>query len=151
MRKTIWSAALLLAACATTPERAYLKSLESEAEGCPELDDGLSEVSPDTTYAFSKDNPVKVSGGPRNEKAYLGMLTGPNGRAITDFYREGSVEGKEALLDEYTLIVEGDTLKKPIYLDMYNCENPKAPFGFGIKGRAEAVPGGTVKQVTDNP
>lgn len=149
MRNTFWLAALLFAACATSPERAYQKSLESEAEGCPELDDGISEVSPDTTYAFSKDNPVKVSGGPRNEKAYLGMLIGPGGRAVTDYYREGSVDGKEAILDQYTIIVEGDTLRKPIYLDMYNCDNPKAPFGFGIKGRAEVDPDGTVKQGKD--
>ena len=37
------------------------------------------------------------------------------------------------MIDKYYLVVNTDTLKKPIYIDMYNCEAPKAPFGLNFK------------------
>jgi hypothetical protein len=114
-------------------ENPYNRSLENQSMGCPELENGLSEISDDTTYAFSRKNPVKVSGGPANERAYLSMLVGPNKKEITGYFRLGSTGGDETILDMYSLIVEGDTLEKPIYMDMYNCDDPKVPFGFGIK------------------
>jgi hypothetical protein len=131
---------LLILACASNKgsggvnrDQAYLRSLENRNLGCPQLNDGIKEVSNDPEYAFKSQKPVKVSGGPENERAYLNMLIGPNGKQITGYYRVGSFGGDEAILDMYKLIIEGDTLENVIYLDMYNCDNPKAPKGFGIK------------------
>jgi hypothetical protein len=91
-------------------------------------------VSTDATYGYTKENPIKGGGrsmfeGPSREEAYLSVLRGPRGEAIT-YKRLGSVPGPNAILDIYQITYPG--LQKPIqlYVDMYNYSEPKAPIGF---------------------
>lgn len=91
-------------------------------------------------YGYSQKNPIRVGGvdnGPSNERAYLDRLTGPNGEFVV-YARRGSCcpfkSSKspfgEGLLDIYEVEIEGDTIKKVLYLDMYEKEALHAPKGF---------------------
>lgn len=108
----------------------------------------ITEVSNDKTYGYNPENPLNVGGasrkqGPENEVRYLNSLYGPNGESI-EYERLGSgrrrlpdgKSGKE-LLDIYKVTYKG--LKEPIflYLNMYDYEEPKAPYGFSIMNRQD--------------
>lgn len=94
-------------------------------------------------YGYSEKNPVKVGGisnGPTNERNYLYRLTGINGEPVT-FVRRGSCchfESKSAtfgmgMLDVYEVKIKGDTIKKILYLNMYEKDKLYAPKGFLLK------------------
>jgi len=104
----------------------------------------LTGVSEDASYGYTQQNPVKVGGGPSNERKYLNALQGPNGEAI-EYSRRGSCcmfetpngMGGFGLLDAYEVKYKG--LEKPIviYVDMYDYGYLKAPKGMTFKGLAE--------------
>lgn len=103
---------------------------------------------PSDDYGYSQDNPIKVgteniNDGPSNERAYLDLLTGPNGEAISydrlgsccEFETENSPFGG-GLLDRYEIEYEG--LEEPIvlYLNMYDPDpdgNVQAPKGLKLR------------------
>lgn len=106
-----------------------------QSEECAESFKSLSKVAPDTTYGFSKENAVRVGGGPRYEYLYLSKLAGPNGEALDSVNRIGSVgstdqTGRLLLLDGYELFFAGTKYDKLIFLDMYNCEEQFIPMGL---------------------
>ncbi|TRW24879.1 2-dehydro-3-deoxyphosphooctonate aldolase [Flavobacterium zepuense] len=94
-------------------------------------------------YGYSENNPIKVGGvgdGPANERAYLNRLKGPNGERIT-YTRNGSCCHFETskgflgmgLLDIYMVTVQGDSVPKKLYINMYDKAKLYAPKGFLIK------------------
>ena len=99
------------------------------------------ELSDDKTYGYSEKNPIKVGrlhGGPRDSELFLSSLRGPEGQQIK-FKRLGSCcffetpnawVGGQAPLDRYELRYKG--LKEPIilYLDIYDYDQPKVPYGL---------------------
>lgn len=104
----------------------------------------LTEISTDSTYGLTEENPIKVGGitsseGPLNENRFLNALADPNGedisykrlRSCCPFKTKNGFQGG-GLLDEYELTYKG--LKKPIliYINMYDHSNLKAPVGFTI-------------------
>ncbi len=108
-------------------------------------------VSNDKTYGYTQENPIKVGGysekdGPDNERRYLNSIYGPNGEII-GYTREGSccsfrtLNGMEGfgLLDRFKISYEG--LKEPVilYLNMYDHELPKVPFGFTVKTEIKVI------------
>ncbi len=103
----------------------------------------ITEVSKDRDYGCSE-KPIKVGGaekkeGPASEQRYLNSLYGPNGETIR-YERIGSCcpfkapngHGGIGFLDMFKITYKG--LKEPIilHLDMYNYEEPEAPYGFSI-------------------
>jgi tetratricopeptide (TPR) repeat protein len=104
----------------------------------------LTEISKDSTYGYSGENPILVGSGydgaPANQKAYLKKLRDPNGKPI-QFSRIGNccayksdngMFGK-ALVDVYE-IQYMDSFKKPqktkLYISFYDYADPKIPIGF---------------------
>ncbi|KOS08305.1 hypothetical protein AM493_10150 [Flavobacterium akiainvivens] len=93
-------------------------------------------------YGYTESNPIKVGGvndGPAQERAYLNRLTGPNGEKVT-YNRSGSCcpfETKNSawggMLDVYVVEIEGDPVKKKLYLNMYDKGDLYAPKGFLFK------------------
>lgn len=94
-------------------------------------------------YGYSEKNPIKVGGvsdGPAMERKYLNRLTGPNGEAVT-YERSGSCCHFESpngfmgmgMLDIYVVKIEGDTIPKNLYLNMYDSGKQYAPKGFLLK------------------
>lgn len=93
-------------------------------------------------YGYSESNAIKVGGGnagPAQERAYLNRLTGPNGEKVT-YVRAGSCcpfETKNSawggMLDRYIVEIEGDPVKKELYLNMYDKGELYAPKGFVLK------------------
>lgn len=94
-------------------------------------------------YGYTEKNPVKVGGvnsGPANERAYLDRLTGPKGELIK-YHRLGSCCSFKSnnapfgmgLLDRYEITIEGDSIKKILYLNMYDKGKLYAPKGFLLK------------------
>ena len=60
----------------------------------------LTEVSTDSTYGRSNENPVQTGGGPTGEESFLNALAGPNGERIK-YKRLGSccpVKSKNGLM-----------------------------------------------------
>jgi hypothetical protein len=102
-------------------------SLEAppSASACP--------VSTDTSYGYSKDNPIRVGGdamgGPSQEEGYMEALRGPNGEAI-NFYRQGSLPYGSTILDIYTISYSGSNGQITIYVDEYSFETPMVPLGL---------------------
>lgn len=100
-------------------------------------------TAPSSDYGYSEKNPIKVGGvndGPRNERAYLNRLTGPNGESLT-YERLGSCcmfntrnsSFGSGMLDRYEITIEGDSIKKILYLNMYDKGKLYAPKGFLLK------------------
>ena len=100
-----------------------------------------SQVSDD--YGYSEKNPIKVGGGsqgPQMERQYLDRLTGPNGESIKYVRRGSCCQFKSdnamfgmGLLDIYEVEIKGDTVKKTLYLNMYDKDKLYAPKGFLMK------------------
>ena len=123
------SISLVLSMCWTT------------AKGQEFYEDGsmkIYEIASDKKYGYkpTKKNSIKV-GKIENEYAYLNALSGPNGEQLK--YRRISscckFKSKTAafgsgFLDKYEIFYQG--LKDPIvlYLNGYEYETPKAPYGF---------------------
>ncbi len=91
-------------------------------------------------YGFSEGDPVKVGGGPLNQREYLDLLRDINGKPVK-YYRVGSCCGYKlesafmgmALLDKYriTYTDEGGTEKTAIvFISFYEYEEPAVLFGF---------------------
>jgi hypothetical protein len=115
-------------------EEAYQKTLEKITffeiapwSDCP--------VSSKPSYGYSKENPIKLGGellsGPELEEEYLSALIGTHGEVVF-YYRIGSVNQGELILDEYEIRFGGQI--KKIYIDIYNYEPPKAPAGLTCSG-----------------
>jgi hypothetical protein len=96
------------------------------------------EVSTDSTYGYTRDNPIQIGGGAlyvkAREQRYLNALRGPTGEALS-YKRRGSLEGPKwgdriTFLDEYEVTYTG--LEKPLllYLDAYRYWEHRAPAGF---------------------
>lgn len=93
------------------------------------------EVSPDATYGYSKENPIKVGGTPvygaARQRRFLQALVGPAGQPIA-FKRRGAIrtDRDDLILDLYDVTYAG--VEKPIelYLDFYRWDPPRAPQGF---------------------
>ena len=98
-------------------------------------------------YGYSEKYPVKVAGasegnGPRKSREYLSNLTGPNGENVT-FSRIGSCcqfETKNGIfgmgmLDKYVVRVDGDTIDKVVYINMYDASKVHAPKGLLLKNK----------------
>lgn len=108
----------------------------------------LSAQTPSDDYGYSEADPIKVgteniNDGPTNQRAYLDLLTGPNGEDISyerlgsccEFETENSPFGG-GLLDRYEIEYEG--LEQPIvlYLNMYDPDPDgiaQAPKGLKLK------------------
>lgn len=93
----------------------------------------------DPTYAYTKQNPVKVGGmSPANERKFLNGLLGPNAESLS-YYRVGSccsfktpngIFGDSGLLDIYSVFWEGATDTLTIYINMYDEGNLRIPDGL---------------------
>lgn len=94
-------------------------------------------VSTDNTYAYTKDNPVKVGGGsfdgPSRERAYLNNLRGPKGEVIS-YERRGSLPHDDTILDIYDITYAGSSGTITIYIDEYIFSELMAPIGFTCAG-----------------
>lgn len=110
---------------------------------CSTSKTGNKETTTDSTYGYSKENPIKVGGnsnGPVNERNYLNSLSGPNGEQIT-YSRSGSCCHFETnkssfgmgMLDIYRVSYEGKKDTISLYLNMYDKETLKSPVGFKFK------------------
>lgn len=98
----------------------------------------LTEVSSDKKYGYEPNHKTSIKVGKiENEQAYLKALRGPNGETVKfrrvssccDFKSKSAAFGK-GLLDKYEVYYHG--LKEPIilYVNGYDYDSPKAPFGF---------------------
>jgi hypothetical protein len=110
-------------------------------EPSPQLTECI--VSTDPTYGYQKDNPIRVGGGsfggPSRERAYLDVLAGPEGQAVT-YSRLGSLEFGGTILDEYSLTYEGLSTPLIIYIDEYSFETLMAPMGLTCAGPFPVMP-----------
>ncbi len=103
----------------------------------------IKETSTDSSYGYTKENPIKVGGfdsGPANERAYLNSLTGPNGEELS-FNRRGSCchfDTKNSplgmgALDIYKVTFKGKNDTVTLYINMYDKAKLYAPIGFKFK------------------
>ena len=91
-------------------------------------------MSQDPTYAYTRENPVRIGGGAftvaARERRYLDALRGPEGQELS--YRRGgsSMGPDETILDIYSVTHQG--LEEPItlYLDAYRWAEPEVPVGL---------------------
>jgi hypothetical protein len=98
----------------------------------------LTETSKDQSYGFepSRKTSIKV-GRIENQRPYLDALRGPNGEVVQyrrvasgwDFKLKSAPLGK-GFLDQYEVYYPGLSDPLVIYLNGYEYEEPKAPFGF---------------------
>jgi len=88
-------------------------------------------VSADGTYGYTKENPIKVGGGPLNgpprEHAYLENLLGPKGEKIS-YRRAGPIITLGRIIDIYEINGLKETVT--LYIDKYSYAEPQAPAGF---------------------
>lgn len=100
-------------------------------------DVGSCPISPDATYGYTQDNPIKVGGdvfgGPARERAYLDHLRGPDGQTIA-YQRLGSTGYGDTILDIYEVSYDGPAEPILLYIDMYVFEELFAPVGFTCAG-----------------
>ncbi|MFH6942561.1 2-dehydro-3-deoxyphosphooctonate aldolase [Flavobacterium sp. FlaQc-50] len=110
---------------------------------CSTSKSGTQNVTTDSTYGYSRDNPIKVGGddnGPINERKYLNSLSGPNGETIL-YNRSGSCCHFETrnssygmgMLDIFKVTYEGKNDTITLYLNMYDKAKLKAPIGLKFK------------------
>ncbi len=101
----------------------------------------LTEVSTDKKYGYESNHKTAIKVGKiENEQAFLKALLGPNGEPV-QFRRLGSCcefKSKTAafgsgFLDKYEVYYQG--LREPIvlYINAYDFETPKCPYGFTFK------------------
>ncbi|MEO4005021.1 2-dehydro-3-deoxyphosphooctonate aldolase [Flavobacterium sp. CAU 1735] len=110
---------------------------------CSTTKSGTQEIATDSTYGYSKENPIKVGGntnGPANEQKFLSSLSGPNGEELW-YKRSGSCCSFETrnssfgmgMLDVYKVTYEGKKDTLTLYFNMYDKVKPKAPLGLKFK------------------
>ena len=97
----------------------------------PKAGGSLCVVTTDETYGTTMENPIKVGGdwtqGPYRERAYMDVLRGPNGEAIT-YKRVRSEQVGDVVLDVYE--ISGLDEQVTLYLDMYSFDTLEIPAGF---------------------
>lgn len=103
----------------------------------------VQEISADSTYGFTQENPITVGGGfaegAGNEQRYLNALYGPAGQEVS-YNRRGSCcmfktangLGGMGLLDVYQVSWPGLAKPRILYLNMYDQGWLKAPKGFTV-------------------
>ena len=131
-------ACLSLLACSCSNAK---RTTSSRPPVAAEREFRLKGIAEDSTYGYSDKNPVKVGGGPSNERRFFDALLGPGGEAVTygrigsccAFKTKNGLIGDMGLLDKYEVSYRG--LAKPliIYINMYDADDLKAPLGFTIK------------------
>ena len=99
----------------------------------------IQATSPDATYGFTANNPVRVGGGRvRNQQRYLNALLGPRGETLS-YEHEGSCCAfkiaeagidNEGQLDVYTITWKGRKQPLRLYLNMYEEGPLAAPAGL---------------------
>lgn len=104
----------------------------------------LNERTTDSTYGYTKENPVKVGGvndGPMNERRFLNALLGPKYESV-GYERRGSccpfktpngMLNNTGMLDIYRVYWEGGKDTVILYLNMYDKGNLKIPVGFNAR------------------
>lgn len=103
----------------------------------------LCVVSDDSTFAYTRENPVRIGGGARvvaaREQRYMDALRGPGGEELT-YTRRGSGPGPdETVLDIYEVSYEGLDEPLTMFLDAYRWTEPEAPKGLSC-GRPFNLP-----------
>jgi hypothetical protein len=130
--KKIFTSILLVTSFATT-----VFSQEFHEDGSMKL----SEISTNKKYGYEPNHKTAIKVGKvENEYAYMRALQGPNGEKIQaqrissccEFKSKTALFGS-GLLDKWEITYEG--LKSPIvvYLNSYDFETPKCPFGLAFK------------------
>ncbi|MCB0739100.1 MAG: 2-dehydro-3-deoxyphosphooctonate aldolase [Bacteroidetes bacterium] len=130
---------LLFTSCKTTKQTGG--TLDSPPPGAFEF----TKISQDKTYGYTENNPVMVGGvvdseGPTNERKFLDALAGPNGEEITyertrsccNFKTKNGFMGG-GLLDVYELKWKGQAEPIELYINMYDFQPLKVPFGLTRK------------------
>ena len=151
MRKYTWllwgALGLCAAGCVGSRKTPILYGTAAMPAGANETESTVlpfvvREVSPDETYGFTAENPVRVGGGRsaglRNQLRYLNALKGPQGQAVT-YERQASccafktrrgAVANTAMLDVYTATWTGKATPVTLYLNMYRGGKLLAPQGF---------------------
>lgn len=125
---------LILVGCGTAPRKS---EVDNEAS--------FVQVSTDSTYGYTKENPIVVGdgnfrNGARNERLYLETLVGPNGEQVS-YKRLGSCCGFETpngylgkgLLDKYEVKYRGIESPIVLYFNFYDVSEKYIPVGFTAK------------------
>lgn len=132
--KQLLLAAILLAGIFTV-------SAQSPNEEKPPKTDSIKPLTDSADlYGYIPERPIKVGGGPANQRKYLESLRDAKGKRIS-YERLGSCceypSSKGlfgyALLDKYEITYRDQSDKKQtaiVYISFYDYENPKAIKGF---------------------
>lgn len=102
------------------------------------------QMATDKEYGYTQENPIRVGGGsngPGNERAFLNLLAGPNGEAITYsrlgsccmFKTKNGLFNDSGMLDKYELKWNGGDESIILFLNMYDYETPMCPVGLTLK------------------
>jgi hypothetical protein len=108
-------------------------SFQPKTQVCEALTNGITETSTDKNYGYTITNPVNVGGGPRNQRLYISMLTGPKGEDLEIINRSSARAPNNSIVDVYEIQLLNEATTRLLYINMYKCENPKAPFDLLIK------------------
>lgn len=99
----------------------------------------IKEITTNKSYGLKKKTCIKV-GSIKNEYTFLAQLTGPNGEQISAVrlgsccsVKSDNAPMGEAQLDRWQITYEG--LDEPIilYINGYDYERPKCPYGLNFK------------------
>jgi TolB protein len=113
-----------------SPQLSFLETSLTEPTAAPE---GVCVNSEDSSYGFSPENPIKIGFDPRDggttESACLPWLLGPQGQPIrTDLLEELRVDSGKICMVSVTY--EGQETEDILYFDVFNFEQPRAPWGY---------------------
>ena len=115
--------------------------MTTQVKGQEFYEDGsmkLSEVSADKKYGYEPKHKTSIKVGKvENGQAYLKALRGPNGELVQfrrlssccEFKSKRAAFGK-GFLDKYEVYYQGLNESIILYVNGYDYDNPKAPFGF---------------------
>ena len=102
---------------------------------------GACPIAKNPDYGYTVDHPIKIGGdeseGSNREQEYMSGLLGPRGEVV-GYYLSESIEKNGAILDKYVVSYKNNT--KVLYMDMYNYDNPRIPFGFTCSAIAPLSP-----------
>ena len=111
-------------------ELAYTATIKKISFFKPEISSACP-IAKNRDYGYILDIPIKIGGGesngPDREQEYLSGLLGPRGE-IVGYFRDESIDKDGVILDKF--IVYYGSHSKTMYMDMYNYDNPRIPFGF---------------------
>jgi len=113
-----------------SPQIDFLETSLPEPTAAPE---SVCVNSEDPLYGFSPENPIKIGFDPRDEgtteSACLPWLLGPQGQAIkTSLLDEIRVNGSKVC--KVSVTYEDQDTADILYFDVFNYEQPKAPWGY---------------------